>query len=285
MRVDYVIVASETDPVAQALSEKWGTPPSIGAFVDGAALRRLGPSSLLVKRPVPHIRDEHLDARLPSELRTSPTTLVFPSIHRSQQGVAALTVHPLGNPGPEAQLGGRPRTLVPAAPALMTATLRSLSEGSGAAGLPVSFEATHHGPELELPAFFVEIGSREADPPSPEAVRLLSRSLVRLAPYESDRVAMGVGGGHYAPHFSELALRRHWAFGHILSRHAVEVLDARTAEAAYRATPNAEGILFSRAEDARQPMWQSVGARLRDGDAAERRRPVSVKSPEAPRSR
>jgi D-aminoacyl-tRNA deacylase len=152
----------------------------------------------------------------------------------------------------------------------MTATLRTLSEEGGETGLPATFEATHHGPELEQPAFFVEIGyATETAPPLP-AVRLLARVLPRLSSHEVDRVAMAAGGGHYAPHFTELALRRHWAFGHILSRHALETIDGPTAAAALQATPGAEGILFSRAEDAQQPIWRATGSRLRDAEAPER---------------
>ncbi len=271
MGVEYLIVASEEDPVARSVLKEWGTPPSIGEFVEGTALRRLGPTSLLLKRSGHHIHDERLDSLLPAALRSERVPLVFPSIHRSERGVPAVTVHPLGNPGPTAQLGGRPRTLVPTAPQLMTATLRALSEEGGATGLPATFEATHHGPELGVPAFFVEIGYASESAPPPAAVRLLSRVLVRLAHYETDRVAMAVGGGHYAPHFTELALRRHWAFGHILSRHVLETIDGPTAAAAFQQTPGAEGILFSRAEDAQQPIWRPFGRRLRDSEASERR--------------
>lgn len=272
MAVQYLVILSEQDPVASALAEEWGTRPSIGEFVDGVALRRLGPTSLLLRRPGPHIHDERLDARLPPALRAARVPLLFPSIHRSERGVPALTVHPLGNPGGTADFGGQPRTLAPTAPRLMTSTLRALAEEDRVTGLPVSFEATHHGPTLEQPAFFVEIGYASESTPPTAAVRLLARVIPRLSAHEADRVAMGVGGGHYAPHFTDLALRRHWAFGHILSRHAIDGIDATTAEAAFRATPAADGILFSRAEDAPRAPWPSVAPRLKDNEAAERPR-------------
>ena len=82
----YLIVVAETDPVAVAVAHHWGTPPSTGDWVEGAAIRRLSDSALLLRRPGPPIRDERLDGRLPIALKAAGVTLVFPSIHRSTSG-------------------------------------------------------------------------------------------------------------------------------------------------------------------------------------------------------
>ncbi len=270
MESTYLLVTYDDDPVARAVGERWGTPPATDDHVDGSPVRQLSDVALLLRRPGIHIHDERLDARLPSRLTRRRISLVFPSIHRSEQNVECLTVHPLGNPGPRAEVGGRPRTLVPTDPARMTATLRSLSESSGRTGLPATFEATHHGPELGLPAFFAEIGFGTRPAPPEEAVRVLADALAEIRVEPRDRVALAVGGGHYAPHFTELALRRRWSFGHILSRHALATLDAATAASAWAETPAAEGILYARADDARLPVLEGLGPRRADGDAERR---------------
>jgi D-tyrosyl-tRNA(Tyr) deacylase len=265
-----LVVLSETDPVATLVGERWGTPPSTGALVDGAAVRRLADGVLVLRRPGPHIHDERLDLALPPELLRETPTIVFPSIHRSEQNIPCLTVHPLGNPGPEAEVGGRPRTLVPTDPPRMVAALRGLSSRGAREGLTATLEATHHGPELALPAFFVEIGYGTLPGPPPDAVRALADEIPRIAAESGDRVAMAVGGGHYAPHFTDLVLRRRWAFGHILSRHALAQLQAPAARSAYEGTRGAEGIVFARAEDIDHPALRGVGPRLRDRDAPSR---------------
>jgi D-tyrosyl-tRNA(Tyr) deacylase len=269
---EYVVVVSESDPVAVAVSAVWGVGEATGASVDGTPLRRLSEHAWSLRRSGPHIRDEHLDQRFPADLVSAGTTLVFPSIHRSAQNVRCLTVHPLGNLGASAEVGGHPSAVSPSDPRRMTDALRRLDEGRPVPGLPATFEATHHGPELGLPAFFVEIGFGEAEGPPPEAVRLLAKVIPELEPDPRDRVALAVGGGHYAPHFSDLALKRRWAFGHIVSRHALEGLDPTMASATWAATPGAEGIVFARAEDARHPIWDGIGSRLRDRDAPVRER-------------
>ncbi|MGI0071232.1 MAG: D-aminoacyl-tRNA deacylase [Thermoplasmata archaeon] len=284
MGLSYLVLASDEDPVASRVAEHWGTPESTGSLVDGAPIRLLGPEVGLLRRPGRHIHDERVDLRLPAALREAGVTLVFPSIHRSEQNVECLTVHPLGNPGPNSEVGGRPRTLTPTDPRRMTAALRLLEEPGRALGLPVTFEATHHGPEVGLPAFFVEIGFGAAEGPSDGAVRALARAIPEIVPNSADRVALGVGGGHYAPHFTQLALRRGWAFGHLLSRHALEELDADTARAAWTATPGAEGVLYARAEDATLTALAGIGPRLRDGAAPRREGPAELTTASRPAS-
>jgi D-aminoacyl-tRNA deacylase len=271
----YLIVISEPDPVASRVVQEWGTPPATGDRVDGTPLRRLNDTTLELRRAGRHIHDERLDLRLPREVRDLRPTLVFPSIHRSEQNVVCLTVHPLGNLGGRSELGGRPRTVSPTDPRSMASVLRNLSERGASAGFTATYEATHHGPELGLPACFVEIGYGTANEPPAAAVRVLAATLREIAPDPADRIAFGVGGGHYAPHFTDLALRRRWALGHIVSRHALEDLDTTTAAAAYRSTPGAEGILFARAQDASHPSLVGLGRRLRDSDAPSRGGPRS----------
>jgi len=268
----HLLVVADTDPVARAVGERWGTPPSTGDHVEGAPIRVLPSGALLLRRPGPHIHDEHVDRLLPEALRSGSTTLVFPSIHRSERNVPCLTVHPLGNPGAQAEVGGRPRTLVPTDPRRMADALRRLDERAADTGLEVTFEATHHGPELSIPAFFVEIGYGEQATPPVEAVRALASVLPELRPPEGDRVALAVGGGHYAPHFTELVKERRWAFGHILSRHALTELTPEVARQAYAATGGAEGIVAARAEDLGLPALQGIGPRLKDREAPVRER-------------
>jgi D-aminoacyl-tRNA deacylase len=264
---EVVVIVSDADPVARGVAAEWGTLPSSGDHVEGVPLRHLTEKVLVVRRPRPHIHDERVDLLLPLAVRQARPTLVFPSIHRSEQNVPCLTVHPLGNPGPRAEVGGRPRTLVPADPRRMASALRLLDEGAAPLGWSATYEATHHGPEVDLPAFFIEIGYGELTEPPPTAVRVLSDVIARIAVDPADRVALGIGGGHYVPHFTEIALRRAWAFGHLLSRHALEELDRATAREAYSKTGNAEGVVYARAEDARHPVLEGVGPRLREQDA------------------
>jgi D-aminoacyl-tRNA deacylase len=262
--LEYLVVLSEADPVARAVDARIGTGPSLGIQVDGAPLREFGPRAATLRRAPLHIDDDALDQRLPVAMRDR-VTMIFPSIHQSAAGQRALTVHPLGNPTAAAEVGGRPRTLVPAAPRLMAAMLRRLAEGGQRLGWSASYEATHHGPFLTTPAFFAEIGAGAEAPAPADCVELLAASLRELTADPEDRIVLGVGGGHYAPHFTELALERRVAFGHLFSRHVLEDMETATIRAAREETAGVEGIVYARAADA-QPKWQAVAPRVRDSE-------------------
>ena len=268
----FVLVVSDPDPVAPRVAAEWGSLPATGDHVEGAALRDLGNGSLVLRRSRLHVHDELLDQLLPPAVQEARPTLVFPSIHRSRENVVCFTVHPLGNLGASADVGGRPQTVNPTDPQGMVHALRRMAELAAPMGTEVAFESTHHGPELGLPSFFAEIGYGTEGSPPESMVTLLAAGLRELDREPEDRVAVAIGGGHYAPHFTDLALRRQWAFGHIVSRHALQSLDLPTARAAYRATPGAEGIVLARASDADHPALQGLGPRLRDHEAGPRGR-------------
>ena len=268
--LNYVVVLSEEDPVAQAVSSGWGHLPRTDHEVDGTPIRRLSETAGVLRRKGLHIFDDAVRVDFPLGANGFPPTLVFPSVHRSASSRETLTVHPLGNPGESAEVGGRPGRLVPSDARLMAAALRRWAEVGTRIGWPTSFESTHHGPSLEQPAFFVEIGAADWARPPKEAVDGLRSLLAGLESDPRDRLALGLGGGHYAPHFTDLVLERRWAFGHLLPRHALEGDALPRIEEAWRCTPGCEGLIYHRAQDAEGRPWMDRWPRLRDTDAERR---------------
>jgi D-aminoacyl-tRNA deacylase len=156
--------------------------------------------------------------------------VIFLSRHSSINPVPVLTVHATGNFG-AAELGGNPRSLAPAAPAMMQATLRALSQHCPQ-GYRVSYEVTHHGPtELCHPSFFVEIGSTEKEWGDPVAGRVIAEAVLNAKPLDAIPL-IGIGGTHYAPRETAISLSSRGAFGHIASSpRQVALLDKDMVEA------------------------------------------------------
>lgn len=180
------------------------------------------PDAVLVSIETRHIHAERLDEDL-AKAGVAPDAVVFLSRHASKTGRPTLTVHPLGNFG-EAPLGGEADRFTPAPARLMTHTLRKLKAARDAANYDaeVAYEVTHHGPLFtRTPAFFVELGSTEKAWKDATGGRLVAGALVEAltTPVPDDPVLLGLGGGHYAPRFTEAALTRPVAYGHMWPRH------------------------------------------------------------------
>lgn len=193
------------DHIRQLLDENWGAEVPGRTYTFHDVPGRL-------------IHAEHMDTGLDADL------VIFLSRHSSVNPVPVLTVHVTGNYG-EAELGGAPRTLPPAAPGIMQAILRALARHCPE-GYRVSYEVTHHGPtDLSRPSFFVEIGSTEKEWNDPAAGRAVAMSVLFCVPQDPVPL-IGIGGTHYAPRETEIALSSRGAFGHIAgSRRQVAALD------------------------------------------------------------
>lgn len=148
---------------------------------------------------------------------------IFASTHKSASGAPGFSVHTPGNWG-DADLGGKPRTLNTALPSKIKIIARKMRELSDSTlKWPVAVEVDHHGPTLDAPVLFAEIGSTEAEWKNPEAGRIAAQAI--LAAIKSDELFpsyVGFGGSHYSPKFTPKILDGGIALGHIISGYALE---------------------------------------------------------------
>lgn len=149
-----------------------------------------------------------------------PDLVIFMSRHSSESGRPALTVHPIGNYH-ENNLGGKPMKLVRSCPDLMTDALRRISNLNDMEETQVTFEVTHHGPWLDRPSFFIEVGSDSSHWANKHAADILAHVLISNSGNDYP-VTVGVGGGHYAPRFTEAALELEVNFGHMVPNYQME---------------------------------------------------------------
>jgi D-aminoacyl-tRNA deacylase len=157
--------------------------------------------------------------------------IVFLSRHSSQSGTPTLSVHAPGNFG-DAELGGLPKTLSVAPAAAMQNALKALTHYKDQCNVfhyEVSYECTHHGPSLDVPTMFVELGSsmpQWQDLKAAEAVAHSAMTAVATFAESTSPVALGIGGTHYNQKFTLMALMGQAAFGHMVPKYAVSQIDA-----------------------------------------------------------
>jgi D-aminoacyl-tRNA deacylase len=208
---------------------------------------------IMVTIPDKKIRHENIDIEVHEQLNITPKLAIFLSRHRSKMGDPTLTVHPIGNYG-EAEFGGKPHTLIPAAPRMMALLLRNIKKNLETSDLEykVCYEVTHHGPYLQIPTLFVEVGSTEAEWQQKEPAVVIATSLFELLTrYQCEEdcptnipVLVGIGGGHYAPRFTDIAFEKNVAFGHMIPSYHIdtEIMDWTKIQQALQATPNVHGV-------------------------------------------
>jgi len=113
---------------------------------------------------------------------------------------------------------------VPTEPRMMTLALLFLRHYARDLDFQISFETTHHGPYLETPTFFIEIGSDENAWPEVEPAKAIARVILDLDKSDitdEDEVGIGVGGGHYAPRHTDFIERMKASIGHMVPNYAL----------------------------------------------------------------
>jgi D-aminoacyl-tRNA deacylase len=183
-----------------------------------------------------------------------PELIVFISRHSSMSGTPTLSVHTPGNLG-SAGMGGKPREVSVSPSNAMREALKVMSKMRDEMRLKyeVSYEGTHHGPSLNTPTMFAELGSSPVqwnDAAAAEVVAHAAMGAISRFRSASAETVLGMGGPHYNSKFTKMALQTEVAFGHIIPKHSIQQIDLgilqqcvdRTLEKVERAVLDWKGI-------------------------------------------
>lgn len=170
-----------------------------------------------------HIKHEDLDKEIESDF------FLFATRHRAASGIPTLTVHCVGNFA-KAEFGGKDKTLPPARADYIKFALTTLKQKATTAKLDqfeVMQEATHHGPYLEKPNMFIEIGSSEEQWHIREAGKVIADTIIHVLtnPVPDYKIAIAFGGTHYLSSFQHVLFETDWAIGHACPKYHLENLD------------------------------------------------------------
>jgi len=153
--------------------------------------------------------------------------LVFVSRHESRDHKPIFSVHVPGNFS-TAEFGGLSHTISLAPANAMRAALREMAAQQTRLGLTdftVYYEGTHHGPSLNTPTLFVEIGSAPAEWTNPVAGDVVAHAALAAIENETSvEAAVGLGGSHCNRRLTSISLASDIAFGHIVPAYAFKWL-------------------------------------------------------------
>lgn len=228
-------IASSNQADALRSLDEWQTAPSFEGCptYQFAHLRMIYlPDGLLF--------EDHLDLRWHTHAGEHVREVIFPSRHVAASGQPSLTLHPIGVPhlpldevGPYGGLGGK---APPPSTRLSPWWKMLLALAPGEADLSefdLSLEVTHHGPYLETPCLFIEVGSTEATWGHKGAARLLANIMREGLLVQDEQtcwneeihrgqtVVVTLGGGHYAPRANLLGSMEGVWLGHMLATYAL----------------------------------------------------------------
>jgi len=179
-------------------------------------------------RQVTHIilNEEAVNAQYLPEYFPNINLVVFISRHSSQSGTPTLSVHTPGNFG-VAELGGLSGELSVSPATAMQNALQTLNRLKEQMHLDyqVSYECTHHGPSLNVPTMFVELGSSSIQWVDQQAAAVVAQAaLEAIANFGNSKQtsALGIGGTHYNQKFTNMGLKNEATFGHMIPKYAIQ---------------------------------------------------------------
>jgi len=175
------------------------------------------------------LNNESIYAQNITDFFPNPELIIFISRHSSISGTPTFSVHTPGNLC-EAELGGLPRKVSVSPANAMRDALRTMMRVKNDMQLnyEVSYECTHHGPSLDVPTMFVELGSSPKQWSDLKAAETIAHSVIEAVSYFNSsqaKAVLGIGGPHYNTKFTKLALEKEMAFGHIIPKYVFPNVD------------------------------------------------------------
>ncbi len=176
------------------------------------------------------INNESVQTQNLPETFTNLELVIFISRHSSLSQTPTLSVHTPGNLN-KAELGGTPNKVSISPANAMRRTLTTMMKLKNDSNLDyqVCYEATHHGPSLDVPTMFAELGSSPQqwqDTRAAEIVAHATMETVKQSGSKPVKTVLGIGGPHYNSKFTRMALETQIAFGHMIPKYAIHETDS-----------------------------------------------------------
>ncbi|MAG10710.1 hypothetical protein CMI44_00140 [Candidatus Pacearchaeota archaeon] len=163
--------------------------------------------------------------------------IIFASKHESSRKEKSLSVHAPGN-WRNADLGGKPEQVCPSSALFqkqMFEKLHAVAKEHELKNYNITLESTHHGPLINKPCIFIEIGSTETEWNDRRAAfvvaKTISETIRKFTENPYNEIVVGIGGPHYCPNFNKIQLKSNVAISHIIPQYALPLTKEMIKEA------------------------------------------------------
>ncbi len=163
--------------------------------------------------------------------------IIFASRHRSEKNQKSLSVHAPGN-WKRADFGGREGRVCKTSALFQKQFFEKLKKNAEQfhlSGYDLTMECTHHGPLIDKPCIFAEIGSTETEWKDRKAAFIVARTIYETIqefkenPY--NEIAIGIGGPHYCPNFNKIQMNSNIAISHVIPQYVFPLSEEMVQEA------------------------------------------------------
>lgn len=163
--------------------------------------------------------------------------VIFASRHKSEKKEKTLSIHAPGN-FRTSDLGGEVGKVCPTSALFQKQIFEKLNSNAKLYNLKkykITLECTHHGPLINKPCIFIEIGSTENEWADRRAGFVIAKTINEIIkefkknPY--NEVAIGIGGPHYCPNFNKIQLNSNIAVSHIIPQYVLPLKEEWVKEA------------------------------------------------------
>jgi D-aminoacyl-tRNA deacylase len=182
--------------------------------------------------------------------------IIFASKHRSEKGEKSLSVHSPGN-FRNADYGGIPGKVCLSSALFNKALFEKLNEQAKKFEIndyKVTLEVTHHGPLIDKPCVFIEIGSSETDWNNRRVGFVIAKTIQEtIEEFKENKyreISVGIGGPHYCPSFNSIQAKSNVAIAHIISEYNMPITREMILEAIKKTSEDVDFVLLD---------WKGLG--------------------------
>jgi len=182
--------------------------------------------------------------------------LIFASKHKSIKKQPSLSLHAPGN-WRNADLGGKAGKVCLTSAFVLKYLFQELHNNAEKAksenrlnkDYEITLECTHHGPLIEIPCCFIEIGSDENYWNDEKAGKIIAKTILSLQNYDIKKTeqwvpCIGIGGPHYCPNYNKIQLRSNYAISHITPEYVFPVNQSMLKEAEQKTSEHVKEVLI-----------------------------------------
>jgi len=201
------------------------------------------------------IYSEDLDKKLPELAKVE--LIIFATKHASKAGGKTLSLHAPGN-WRNADFGGKPGKVCKTSGLALKYLFQKMSKHLVESKLPdynLTLECTHHGPLIEKPCLFIEIGAQEEQWNDKKAAEVIARTIAEFQNFDNwkskeenknIKTAIAIGGPHYCPNFNKIQLseKNNLAISHIIPEYHLPLNESMLHESIEKTKEHTKAVII-----------------------------------------